>query len=99
MAFGRDSWLQIQDNRMIIMYMFVSACAFSYIYYITAKSPINLEESKVGQQKQEYEEEFSMPMNHLKNTNYNTQDFANTRQQHYDARDMVSGLPPVSGFL
>ena len=98
MGFSRDSWLHIQDNRMIIMYMFVSVIAFVYIYYVTAKSPIKLEETKVGQ-KQEYEENFSMPMNHLKNTNYNTQDFANTRQHHYDSRDMASGLPAVSAFL
>jgi hypothetical protein len=102
MAFGRLSWQHIQDNQMIILYMLISVCAFSYIYYLTAKIPINLEESKVDQkQKEDVKEEYSMPMDHLKDpSNYNMQNFANTRQQHYDARDMGKiGVPAASGHM
>jgi hypothetical protein len=102
MALGRLSWQHIQDNQMIILYMLISVCVFSYIYYLTAKSPVNLEESKVGQkQKEEVKEEYSMPMDHLKDpSNYNMQNFANTRQQHYDARDMGKiGVPAASGYM
>jgi hypothetical protein len=105
MAFGRLSWQHIQDNQMIILYMLVSVCVFSYIYYLTAKSPINLQESKVGQKEEEehehYEDKYSMPMDHLKDpSNYNMQNFANTRQQHYDARDMGKiGVPAASGYI
>ena len=100
MALGRLSWQHIQDNQMIILYMFISVCVFSYFYSITAKSPIKLEESTVGQEKEPEEEQYSMPMNHLKNTsNYNMQDFAHSRQQHYDARDMGKvGLPEVVAY-
>lgn len=102
MSFGRLSWQHIQDNQMIILYMFISACVFSYFYSLTAKSPINLAESKVGQEeKEEQEEKYSMPMDHLKDpSKYNMQDFAHTRQQHYDARDMGKiGVPPPSGYI
>jgi hypothetical protein len=103
MAFGRLSWQHIQDNQMIILYMFISVCVFSYFYSLTAKSPINLAESKVGQEeeKEDSEEKFSIPMDHLKDTSkYNMQDFAHTRQQHYDARDMGKiGVPAASGYL
>jgi hypothetical protein len=104
MTLGRLSWQHIQDNQMIILYMLISVCAFSYIYYLTAKSPINLEESKVGQQQKEeedYEDKYSMSMDYLKDpSNYNMQNFAHTRQQHYDARDMGQiGVPAASGYI
>ena len=104
MTFGRESWQHIQDNRLIILYMFISLCVFSYIYYLTAKSPINLDKSKVDQEEEEhehYEDKYSMPMDHLKDpSNYNMQNFANTRQQHYDARDMGQiGVPAASGYM
>lgn len=52
-------------------------------------------------EKEEVKEEYSMPMDHLKDpSKYNTQDFANTRQQHYDARDMGKiGIPAASGYI
>jgi hypothetical protein len=100
MAFGRDSWQQIQEGRLLILYMFISACAFVFVYYKTAKVPIDLDKVEVPTKviEDEYKQ---MPMTHLKDpSKYNMENFANQRQQHYDARDMGKiGLPEATGFI
>jgi hypothetical protein len=97
MAFGRDSWQQMQEGRLLILYMFISAYAFVFVYYKTAKVPIDLDKiDKVKMPTKDVEEEYKqMPMNHLKDpSKYNMENFANQRQQHYDPRDMGKvGLP------
>jgi hypothetical protein len=102
MAFGRDSWQQMQEGRLFILYMFISACAFVFVYYKTAKVPIDLDKVEVPTKvvKQDEDEYKQMPMNHLKDpSKYNMENFANQRQQHYDARDMGKiGLPDTVGF-
>jgi len=102
MAFGRDSWQQMQEGRLLILYMFISACAFAFVYYKTAKVPIDLDKVKVPSEVVEDEDEYKqMPMTHLKDpSKYNMENFANQRQQHYDARDMGKiGLPEATGFI
>ena len=100
MAFGRDSWQQMQEGRLLILYMFLSVCAFVFVYYKTAKVPIDLDKVEVPSEVVKEDEYKQMPMNHLKDpSKYNMQNFANQRQQHYDARDMGKvGLPDTVGF-
>jgi hypothetical protein len=66
--------------------MVISLAGFTYIYYHTAKSNINL--SKINKKLEENESfENSPPLPKNKN-NYNTEQYAYSQPQHNDRRDM-----------
>jgi len=83
----RQSWSNIQQNRMILLYMIISLAGFTYIYYHTAKPNIDL--SKDSKESNESNESFenSPPLPKNKN-NYNTEKYAYSQPQHNDRRDM-----------
>ena len=88
----RESWSTVIEQRMIILYMLLGGLALSFVFHYTAKSPGQLEKinKKYYEKKDDYVETNSLPpMN-----TYGTRDFAFSKQQHYDNRDMGLIQPP-----
>ena len=91
----RESWSTIIEQRMIILYMLVSGIALAVVFHYTCPTPGELEKiNKMYYEKKDKADEY-VETNSLPPMNtYGTRDFAFSKQQHYDTRDMGLIQPP-----
>lgn len=93
----RDSWAIMQENRMIIIYMIVTAGIFFYIYYNTTFLQ-KIVEKKVVQSKEPKQDTFVKKPD-ATTSNYAMQTFAYGKTMHHDSRDMKLPVPGPQPFI
>jgi hypothetical protein len=93
----RDSWAIMQENRMIIIYMIVTAGVFFYIYYNTTFLK-KIVEKEVVESKEPKQDTFVKKPD-ATTSNYAMQSFAYGRTTHHDSRDMKLTIPGPQPFI